>query len=465
MNQIVSAAKTSTRPLLVKGGSVITMDPAIGDVHAADILIVNGAISEIGPGIHAPDAEIIEAAGHIVMPGFVDSHRHLWEGLIRNSLADGTLADYFRVVNGMFGPAYRPQDVYAGSLLSALGALDAGVTTVLDWAHIQNSPEHTDASIAALRESGLRAVFGFGTPTAEDQGHRYPDDILRLRREVFSSEDQLLTLALATTSPEHAPDAVVKARWRKGREAGARLTVHAGIAGFGKPGEIERFGREGMLGPDLTLVHCATFNDTEWKMIADNGVTVSISTPIELQMGHGMPPIQKAVDVGLCPSLSVDVETSTPGDFFTQMRATLALQRGLAFARSHAGEPSPALLGVRNVLEFATMGGAKANGLAPKVGSITKGKQADLIVLRTKALNVMPINDLAGAVVLGMDTSNVDTVIVAGRVVKRGGRMVGVDMERLAGLVYDARDRVFAKAGVPHGGMTHSHAPPRERQG
>ncbi|HXW19332.1 MAG TPA: amidohydrolase family protein, partial [Roseiarcus sp.] len=160
MNQIVSGAKASTRPLLVKGGSVLSMDSAVGDLDSADILIVDGTIREVGPGIHVQDAEIIDATGHIVMPGFVDTHRHLWEGLIRNSLADGTLADYFRVVNGKFGPAYRPQDVYAGTLLSALGALDAGVTTVLDWAHVQNSPEHTDGSIAALRESGLRAVFG-----------------------------------------------------------------------------------------------------------------------------------------------------------------------------------------------------------------------------------------------------------------------------------------------------------------
>jgi 5-methylthioadenosine/S-adenosylhomocysteine deaminase len=459
MAEIISRAEGPTRPLLVKGGSLITMDPDLGNMDRADLLIEGGTISKIAPEIEVQDVEILDASGTIVMPGFVDSHRHLWEGLIRNSLPDGTLADYFRVVNGQFGPAYSPKDVYAGTLLSALGALDAGVTTVLDWAHIQNSPEHTDASIDALRNSGVRAVFGFGFPTAEDQGHRYPDDILRLRREFFSSEDQLLTLALATTSPEHAPDEVVKARWRKGREAGARLTVHAGIAGMGKPGEVERFGREGMLGPDLTLVHCAAFNDTEWKLIADNGVTVSISTPIEMQMGHGLPPIQKALDFGLLPSLSVDVETSIPGDFFTQMRATLALQRGMAFARRQAGQGSPALISVNDVLKYATLGGAQANGLARKVGSLTKGKQADLILLRTDAVNVMPINDLAGAVVLGMDTSNVDTVIVAGRIMKQGGRLIGVDLRKLEELTYGARDRVFAKAGLPHShGGRHNHA-------
>ena len=186
------------------------MDEQLGDLMCGDILIENGLIQEVASEISHPGADIIDADGMIAIPGFVDTHRHLWEGLIRNSLPDGTLQDYFEVVNGKFGPAYSPPDVYAGTLLSAIGALNAGVTTVLDWAHIQNTPEHTDASIQALRDAGIRAVFGFGTPTALDQGHRYPDDILRLRKETFVIDDQLLTLALATSSPEHVSDEEAK---------------------------------------------------------------------------------------------------------------------------------------------------------------------------------------------------------------------------------------------------------------
>ena len=332
------------------------------------------------------------------------------------------------------------------------------MTTVLDWAQIQNSPEHTDASIMALRDSGIRGVFAFGTPTAMDQGHRYPDDIVRLARDEFNSDDQLLTLALATDSPEHGPDEEIKYKWRKAREAGARITVHAGIEGFGAPDQIERFAREGMLGPDVTLVHCSTLSDTEWRLIADTGTTVSIAAQIELLMGHGSAPLQKALDVGLTPSLSVDVETSAPGDFFSHMRASMMEQRRDIFRRRHGGqEHVPALIGVRDVMRMATVAGAHANGLTAKVGSLEVGKKADIVLLRADSVNVFPVNDLVGAVVSGMDVSNVDTVFVAGKMVKQAGQLVGVDLPALYDQVQGARDRVFANAGVACGCPRHFH--------
>jgi cytosine/adenosine deaminase-related metal-dependent hydrolase len=450
--------ETAGRSLIIKGASIVTMDPALGDFSRGDILVKDGRIAEIGTSIEDEAAETIDADGMIAIPGFVDTHRHLWEGLLRNALPDATLAEYFATVNHRFGPAYEPEDVYCGTLVSALGAINSGVTTVLDWAHIQNSPAHTDASIEALRSSGVRAVFGFGLPTAEDRGHRYPDDLLRLRRESFPSDDQLLTLALATMSPEHGADELAKRYWHTAREASARISVHAGIAGFGQLHQIERFGREGLLGPDVTLVHCATLSETEWKIVADTGTTVSISTPIELQMGHGAPPIQRALDAGLTPSLSVDVETSIPGDFFTQMRATLAQQRGTAMAKAHAGDTPSSLLRARDVLFFATMAGATANGLAHKVGSLSKGKQADIALLAA-GINTLPINDPVGAVVLGMDTANVDTVLIAGRVMKRGGRLLNVEMNALGERVYQARDRVYERAGISCVSARHIRVP------
>ncbi len=448
MNDATSQTGSSTAKTLIKRAAIVTMDETLGELLCGDILVDAGVIVAIAPNIDAADAVTIDADGMIAIPGFVDSHRHLWEGLIRNGLPDGTLEDYFEVLNGKLGPAYTPADVYTGTLLSAIGALNAGVTTVLDWAHIQNTPQHTDASIQALRDSGVRAVFGFGTPTALDQGNRYPQDILRLRKESFASDDQLLTLALATTSPEMVPDAEAKACWAVAREANARITTHAGLAGIGRPNEIERFGREGLLGPDVTLVHCGFLSETEWRIIADTGTTVSIAAQIELQMGHGSAPIQMAIDHGILPSLSVDVETSVPGDFFTHMRATFAHQRGEAFAKEHRGEERPELISVRDVLKMATVAGAEANGLTKKVGSLSVGKQADIVLLRADAVNVMPVNDLVGAVVGGMDVSNVDSVFVAGRIVKRAGRFIGVDLAKLSQSVFDARDRVFAKAGV-----------------
>ena len=448
MTEIRNQNVTSAHPTLIKRAAIITMDERLGDLICGDILIENGLIREVAPKISHPGADTIDADGMIAIPGFVDTHRHLWEGLIRNGLPDGTLKDYFEVLNGKFGPAYSPLDVYAGTLLSAIGALNAGVTTVLDWAHIQNTPEHTDASIQALQDSGIRAVFGFGIPTTMDQGHHYPEDLLRLRKEVFTSDDQLLTLALATQSPEHVSDEEAKKCWNTAREAAARITAHAGMAGIGKPNEIERFGREGMLGPDVTLIHCGSLTRTEWQIIADTGTTVSIAAQIEMQMGHGSAPIQAALDVGITPSLSVDVETSVPGDFFTHMRATLAHQRGEAFAREHRGDVAPKLIGMRDVLGMATRAGAEANGLNRKVGSLVVGKQADLVLLQAANINMMPVNDLVGAVVGGMDVSNVDTVLIAGQVKKRGGKLLDVDLPKLCSQVYEARDRVFARAGI-----------------
>jgi 5-methylthioadenosine/S-adenosylhomocysteine deaminase len=444
---------SKSSPILIRGAAAVTMDPALGDLLATDILIEEGVIREIAPSIdenavRSRGGVVIEAGAMIAVPGFVDSHRHLWEGLIRNVAPDLDLGGYFATVMGKYGPAYEAKDVYAGTLVSALGALNAGVTTVLDWAHNQTTPEHTDASIEALREAGIRAVFAYGAPTRQDQGHAYPQDILRLARDEFASRDQLLTLALATGSPENLPLEVARRNWGFAREAGARLTVHAGLPHRANPGAIEAFGNEGLLRADLTLVHCAFLSPVEWRMLADNGVTVSVSPQVEAQMGHGSAPIQAALDAGLLPSLSVDVETSAPGDFFTQMRAALAEQRGESFRRKFRGEAQPDLIGARDVLRMATIGGAQANGLADRTGSLTVGKQADIVLLRADRINVLPVNDLVGAVVAGMDVSNVDTVIVGGEIRKRHGELVDVDYDRVFACVYEARDRVFKSAGI-----------------
>jgi len=223
----------SGRPILIKGGTVLTLDRQIGDFENADVLIEGSKIAAVRPGISAPNAEVISATRAIVMPGFVDTHRHMWEGILRNILPDGSLGDYFRDITGTLGPAYQPQDVYAGNLVSALGAIDVGVTTVLDWSHIHNSPEHTDAAVQALRDSGVRAVFGYGSPQLgppnkwwEDTRHRYPEDIRRLRTQYFSSDDQLVTLALAGVP---LPFDVAMSSWKLARDVGARITVHVGV--------------------------------------------------------------------------------------------------------------------------------------------------------------------------------------------------------------------------------------------
>lgn len=435
---------------LIRGGTVLSLDPEIGDLPTGDVLIDGDRIVAVGAGLPNGNVEVIDASGMIVMPGFVDTHRHIWEGLLRNIGTDVPLegrTSYISFVLHKLAPAFRPEDAYVGNLVSALGAIDAGITTLLDWSHIQASPAHTDAVIQALKDSGLRAVFAYGFPWWGKWEERQPSWFVRAATEHFSTKDQKLTLALAAPGPEFTDFEVTRDHWKLARETGARITTHVGVGSYGRDGKVQEFGEAGLLGPDTTYIHCTTLNDTEIQMIVDTGGTVSLASPVEMMMGHGMPPIQKFLDRGLRPSLSVDVETNVPADMFNQMRSVLALQRAMA---SGDGKTP---VSTREVLAYATVEGARANGLDAKVGTLTPGKQADLIMLRTDRMNVTPLGDAATAVVTGMDTGNVDTVVIAGRVMKRHGELLHVDWPAVRRRTAESRDFVVAKSGFKPPGI------------
>jgi 5-methylthioadenosine/S-adenosylhomocysteine deaminase len=421
--------------ILLKGGRVLSMDPAVGDFDKADVLIKGSKILAVQPDIRA-SAKVIDASDMIVMPGFIDTHRHAWEAPLRSILPNGLLSDYTRDITGTARAAYRPEDAYIGDLVTALGAINAGVTTMLDWSHIGNSPEHTDAAIRGLREAGIRAVYAFGGG-APGPSNQFPQDIRRLRKQYFSSEDQLLTLAMAAgVSP---PD------WAVAREVGAPITVHVN-------GDNQLLPIADAVRDDVTCVHANNLTEAEWQLVAKAGAHISVACPIEMEMGHGVPAIQHALDHGIRPSLSVDVETEMPGEFFTQMRSVFTLQRMQRLARERAGEKNlPPLLNVKEVVEFATIQGARDNRLERKVGTLTPGKDADVIMLRTNQINVMPANNAYGTVVLGMDTSNVDTVFVAGKTMKAQGKLIGVDMTRLTRLLHQSQEYLLSKTGLGRG--------------
>jgi 5-methylthioadenosine/S-adenosylhomocysteine deaminase len=287
---------------------------------------------------------------------------------------------------------------------------------------------------------------------------QYPQYIRTLRKKFFNTNDQLLTLALAAAGPEFSLLGVTSSliEWNIAREVGARISVHVGVGKQSDARGLQQLGNMGLLKNDTTYIHCCTLNDTEMKMIADTGGTVSLAVPIEMQMGHGMPPIQQFLNLGVRPSLSVDVETNQPSDMFTQMHACFALQRAL-YNQSHRDDcffaftfVSPVacknnLLNTRDVLKLATVEGARANALLSKTGTLTPGKQADVILLRAGQINVAPINDVVGSIVLGMDRSNVDSVFVAGNAIKRHGRLVGVDVDRLVQRADAAREALLAR--------------------
>ncbi|MCC6223560.1 MAG: amidohydrolase family protein [Thermoleophilia bacterium] len=434
---------------LLRGGLILSMDPRVGDLHGGDLLIEDDSIAAVGPGLEVSDCEVIDASNAIVIPGFVDSHRHTWETVIRGVAPDATLNDYFDVVLDQLAPAYRPEDVYAGNLLGSLEAVDAGITTLLDWSHINNTPDHSDEAIRGLREAGLRAVYCYGNPNTSladwwfSSTLNAPEDIRRVRDRYFPADDGLLTLAMATRGPGFCVPEVVEHDWGLARELGVPISVHVGMGSVaGRFRMVEQLDGLGLLGPDTTYIHCNYLTDDELQRIADTGGMTSVAPTVEMQMGHGLPPTGRLLAHGLRPSISVDVVTSAPGDLFTQMRALFATERALVHDRCWHEElaETPPLVSAREILEFATIDGARVCGVEDRTGSLTPGKKADVVLLRFDRINTLPLIDPVATVVLAADTSNVDTVFVSGRALKRDGRLVGVDLGRLRGLAERSRD-------------------------
>ncbi|WP_278652215.1 amidohydrolase family protein [Pandoraea pnomenusa] len=427
------------RRLLLKGGWVLSMDPAIGDLRVGDVLIEGDSILAVSPKIGNVDAECIDAQGTIVLPGFVDTHRHTWQSCVRHRYADIDPQIYFAEMLGAKGAAFRPEDVHVATMLGAVAALEGGITTMLDWSHVQNSPEHADAAITGLRDANIRGVFAHGWPLVDgaswmfDSQRRHPDDIRRLRTRYFSSDDQLLTLAMAARGPEMARREVWQDDLRLARELGIRSSIHMGAyARNGTVRAIAQMHDAGVLGDDLTFVHCCFSGADEIAMMADAGVSASLGVHCELNaQGIGDIPFDRLLAVGIRPSLSGDTETKCSGDMFTQMRHAFAYYRSW-MGGNHSRVPNaPATLSMRDVLEFATIAGARANGLDHKVGSLTPGKQADIVMIRGDDLNLTPVSDAIGAVVLAAHPGNVDSVFVGGRAMKRRGQMIGVDLDVL----------------------------------
>ncbi|MEU0026577.1 amidohydrolase family protein [Streptomyces sp. NPDC006335] len=440
-----------THRTLLRAGHVLSMDPAVGDLPRGDVLIEDGRIAAVDREISA-DAEVLDMTGRILIPGFVDTHRHTWEASIRNVAPDATLDDYFVDILDTFAPLYTPEDVYAANLAGALECLNAGITTLVDWSHINNTPEHPDAAIRALTETGIRAQYAYGSANTSLADYWFEskiaipgDDVRRIRSEYFAS-DGLLTMALATRGPGFCVNDVVTSEWALARELDIPITVHVAMGRLaGRFGMVKQLHDLGLLGPDTTYIHCCYFSEEEWRLVADSGGTVSIAPQVETQMGHGWPPVMKAIEHGLRPSLSIDVVTTVPGDMFTQIRAAFGAERARVNADSwQADVPVPdTMLTARQMLEIATRNGAHVAGLEDRTGSLTPGKRADVVAIDATALNVAPVHDAAAAVALSADVSNVDTVIVDGVVRKRDGRLTA-DVARARRLVEESRDRLLA---------------------
>jgi cytosine/adenosine deaminase-related metal-dependent hydrolase len=486
------------RRYVIRDGHVMSMDPAVGDFVRADVLVEGKKIVAIGRNLRAPGAGEIDARGKIVMPGFIDTHHHQFETALRSFLANGLLIDdgsgsasaqpnYFQYILLTFAPVYRPQDVYISELFGGLAQLDDGVTTVHDVSQIHHSPQHSDAAIQALFDTGRRAAFGYFESAGAVAGNRYPVDARRIHTQWFSSSDQLVHMIMG--GEVYLGNQSTDDSWRIGRELGLQIAAHilspfgirpifdslaAGTGGNGATG----------IGADNLFIHMTGMSDAAWQRVKDVGAQVSIAFPIEMNMRHGMPPIIRMQQMGLEPSLSTDVEVTMTADFFTQMRVAMNLQRMIVnqmtlnkpngnqnlpdprnwelpqtamTSDDNPGFPYwpkppediPAPLTARDVLRYATINGAKHLRLDHKTGSLTPGKEADIIILDAEAINVAPLNNVPGAVVSLMERTNVETVIVAGKVRKWKGKLLDVDLRSLRRQLENSRDYIFSAAGVP----------------
>lgn len=427
---------------VIRGASVISMERAVGTLERVDIAIADGRISDIR--CHAevePGTEVINGTGMIALPGFVDAHRHTWQTALRHRLPDATFGEYGAEMLGRRAPNYTAEDIRIGTLAGALTALDSGITTVVDWSHALNTPQHADAAIDALRGSGIRAQFAHGIPRGDGRNWTrqsqlpHPADIVRIRHEVLG--DGLITLAMAARGPEMSTLEVTVADFLLAREYGIRISTHVGAAGLGPQFHAVRALYDvGLLGPDVTLIHLCSTPDDELAIVRDTGTNACVGPMAELLMpGVGRMPVQRLLAAGLLPALSTDTETVSAGDMFSQMRLTLAAARDGA-------EEAPMVTALQ-VLEMATVAGARAAGLDHQIGRLVPGLDADLVLVRGDDVNLMPATDPVAAVVLGAHAGNVDTVLVRGEVRKRHGTLLGVDLGELTSQVRASRDRLL----------------------
>lgn len=443
--------------LIIRGGHVLSMDNYVGDLPKGDVLIENGRIVAVNETIEAGDAQVVDAGGMIVLPGFVDTHRHTWQTQLRGVASDWTLFNYTTQIRLGYSGCYDPQDAYVGNYAGAIEALNAGVTTIVDHSHIMNSPEHADEALRGLVDSGIRAVFCYGLfPNPKHNPFRFDDfdaswryeDVRRVRRDKLSSDAGPVYFGISPAEVEKSPFETTCAEIRLGRELGARMiSCHVAMSGyssaFGKP-IVARLGQERLLGPDVILVHGNSLTRHELGLIADFGSGISATPEIEMQMGMGRPITGRALAAGAKISLGVDIVSNIPGDMFGPMRVTLMEERAARNDTLVAQDQVPRRLDFtcRDVVELATIKGARAANLDSEIGSLTIGKRADVICVRRDSLNLMGVLDPYSALVHYANGHDVDTVVIDGRVLKHAGRLTGRPSSEVAAMAAASRDRI-----------------------
>jgi 5-methylthioadenosine/S-adenosylhomocysteine deaminase len=426
-----SATIEAGRPVVLRRGTVLTMNDAHDVLRDADVLVVDGVIAGVGPNLDAPeDAYEIDASGGIVLPGMIDTHRHMWQTALRGYGADWTLSQYFVFFYLEWGKIFRPQDIYAGNLLSAIESLDAGVTTTVDWSHGLQTVEHAEAAVDALRAVPGRFVLAYGNLQQGPWEWATSPDFRSFVERRFATRDDMLGFQMAfdvTGDPEF-PE---KAAFEVARDLGVPVTTHAGVWGATNDDGIRLMHEHGFMTPESIYVHAATLEADSYHRIAATGGSVSVSTESEQSAGQGYPPTWQLRKHDIPVSLSMDTSVWWSGDPFCSMRSTLGADRSREHLEAHAKQETVTNhhLRAEHVVDWATRGGSKALGMDSLVGSLEAGKKADLVLVKNDRSPVMfPILHPYGHVAFQAQRAEVHTVIVNGRVVKHDGALVGIDL-------------------------------------
>ncbi|MET7817480.1 amidohydrolase family protein [Micromonospora zamorensis] len=437
------------RPVVFRNGLVLTMDDAHTVLPGADVLVVGDRIAEVGVGLTAPDDALeIDATGGILMPGMVDTHRHMWQTAMRGYGADWTLTQYFVWYYLESGKLFRPEDVYAGNLLGAIEAIDAGVTTTVDWSHGLQTPEHADAAVDALEAVDGRFVLAYGNiQQGPWQWATSPEFRDFHRRRIDGGKLAGFQMAFDVTGDPAFPE---RAAFEVARELGAAVTTHAGVWGATNDDGIRLMHENGFMTPSTVYVHAATLTHDSYNRIAATGGSVSVSTESEQSAGQGYPPTWQLRHHDIPVSLSMDTSVWWSGDLFSAMRSTLGADRSREHLEAHAKQETITHCHLRaeQVVEWATRGGARALGMDSTIGALTAGRQADVVLIKNDPSPVMfPILNPHGHVVFQAQRGDVHTVLVGGRIVKQDGRLVGVDLAAARAAVASTIDHLRETMG------------------
>jgi 5-methylthioadenosine/S-adenosylhomocysteine deaminase len=426
---------------IIRNAYVLTMDDKLGDIPDGDIHVHNGEIVAVGKALKAPGAKTIDGKNMIAHPGFVESHWHMWGTAARNTAGDDPKMGYFTFAK-VVGAIFKPEDNARGVRLAIAEAINSGLTTVHNWSHNIVDPSYADAELEAHRTFGHRALFGYGYfgIGRSDQAVNVAD-LPRVNDKWIKPSEGLLTLGVCSRGPENNNMDMVRMEWGAARKMGLRVSTHIGtsLARVKERQAIKQLDQAGLLGPDVILVHDTNTLEGDDALLAKSRTEISFSPYTEMRTGFGITPIQEMIKANVPLSFSIDTSVLAGNcDMYSIMKVILNLADGQA--------QSEFAMAARKPLEIATMGGARALGIADRVGSLTPGKRADIVLVRTSDINIAPFTDPVHMIVQSANPSNVDTVMIDGRILKRNGKLVGIDVGRIIREAEDTAVRVRAEA-------------------